>query len=114
MRGEATRFARHIGEKTGHFKDSLGVCHGFSYIRIHPDGSETEHPRAALIRFNTDNLTPLVISHEIAHAAQHLYGLDMLKDDDQPSDLFTSGNEDFAYILGELFNAAWSALPVKE
>lgn len=110
MRGEATRWARHIGEKTGFFDNAVGVCHGFNRIRVAKDGTEKQDPLVAIIRLNIAYLTPTVLSHELAHAAQHMYGLDLLGDDHEAANHFHSGNEDFAYLYGELFNAAWGVL----
>lgn len=110
LRAAATRFTHQWETLSDKFIDTLGVCHGFNFIRIHKDGTETEQDLAAIIRLSEGHLTPTIVSHEVAHAAQHLYGLDLLKKTDKAADLFTSGNEDFAYLTGELFAAVWSAI----
>lgn len=109
LRRAASRFARVIGEKPGRFNDALGVCHGFNRFTINADGTESEDDLVGIIRLTATDLTPLIISHEIAHAAQHIYGLDY--SDDRPViDHMHSGNEDFAHLYGELFAAAWGVL----
>lgn len=114
LRAAATRFVRQWEKPANKFTDTLGVVHGFQHIRINDDDTETEQDLVAIIRLAENHLTPTIISHEIAHAAQHLYGLDILKPDDNAEDLFTSGNEEFAWITGELFAAVWTAVNSKE
>lgn len=104
LRRAASRFSRVVGEEPGSFNDALGVCHGFHRLYVHANGGETESPLVAKIRLWQGNLTPLVVAHEIAHAAQHIYGIDY--NDDQPiAEHMHSGNEDFAHLYGELFAA---------
>lgn len=110
MRRAASRFSRVIGEAPGSFNDAMGVCHGFNRFKVYADGRESESPLVAIVRLCRDGLNAKVVSHEFAHAAQHLYGLDHVPDDDRAKDHFNSGNEDFAHLYGELFGAAWMAL----
>lgn len=110
MRTEATKHANNIGEANTSFADAHGVCHGFERFHIAASGTETLDPLSAIIRLHRDQLTPIVISHEVAHAAQHIYGLDLIGDNHDARDHFTAGNEDFAWLYGELFAAAWTAL----
>lgn len=105
LRGAATRHNAWSGEH-GAFTDAVGVCHGFTRGRIDASGEWHEDETVAIIRLAETHLTPLIISHEVAHAAQHIYGLDYA--DEQPVDAHMhSGNEDFAHLLGELFDATW-------
>lgn len=110
MREAARRHAAKVGDPGISFPDAIAICHGFENIAISTNGAEKSHPLACIVRFELNHLTPLIISHEIAHAAQHLYGLDMLTGDELALDHFDAGNEDFAHLYGELFNAAWMVL----
>ena len=105
LRGAATRHNAWSGE-TGTFRDAVGVCHGFTRGRVGADGQWDEDVVVAILRLAVGHLTPLIISHEVAHAAQHIYGLDF--DDSQPiAEHMHAGNEDFAHLCGELFAAVW-------
>lgn len=109
LRAAATRWCRTAGTDDD-FTGAGGVCHGFRSIWIDDDGTETEQELCAIVRLSETDLTPLVVSHEIAHAAQHIYGLDLLPEGANAAECFTAGNEDFAYLMGELFAAAWRVL----
>lgn len=104
LRGAATRYAASAGESIS-YSEAAGTCHGFTtekFVR----GEWRERPLVAIIRFAETHLTPLIIAHEVAHASQHIYGLDF--DDEKPvAEHMHSGNEDFAYLYGELFAAVW-------
>lgn len=104
LRGAATRYAAWSGESVS-FSEAAATCHGFTrekFVR----GEWREHPTVAIIRFAETHLSPLIIAHEVAHAAQHIYGLDF--DDEKPiAEHMHSGNEDFAFLTGELFAAVW-------
>lgn len=107
LRGAAAKFARTIGEKRRAF-DGLAVCHGFQRFNYR-DGVETESPLVSIIRLSTEDLSPLIVAHEVAHAAQHIYGIDY--SDDRPIiEHMHSGNENFAYLYGELFGAVWKCI----
>jgi len=112
MRRESTRFAKHIGEREPAFHDSMGGCHGFERIHAYDDGTETPDPLSAIIRLSAGNLTSLIVSHEVAHAAQHIYRIDHLgyESKELAVDHFHVGNEDFAHLYGELFSAVWETL----
>lgn len=112
MRREAARWAKAAGFSKPNFSDAQGVCHGFELIRVHGDGTETPHPHAVTVRLARGNVTPTIVSHELAHAAQHLYLLDHLTrgGSELASDHFDGGNENFAHLYGEIFAAAWGAL----
>jgi hypothetical protein len=112
MRRESTRFAKHIGEKAPDFHEAQGVCHGFERIHISKDSTETSDPLSAIIRLSRGSITPLIVSHEVAHAAQHIYLLDVLGYDSKQlaTNHFTAGNEEFAHLYGELFSAAWTSV----
>lgn len=113
MRRAASRFSRVIGEAAGTFNNAAGVCHGFHRIRVYADGTEKEHPLVSIVRLHKGALSPLIVSHEMSHAAQHVYGLDMVNDDDLARDHFDAANEDYAHLFGELFAAAWNVLPTE-
>jgi hypothetical protein len=111
MRRAATRFARVVGEKAGSFNDAAGVCHGFQRIRVNADGTEKDSPLVSIIRLHQEALTVKVLSHEVAHAAQHIYGIDLIEPPMTDAiDHFHSANEAFAHLYGELYAAAWSVL----
>jgi len=110
MRREASKFARMVGEGPGSFNDALGVCHGFQRLHIAPGGIETDDPLVSIIRLCRDGLNAKVVSHEVAHAAQHIYGIDHTSETDLAKDHMHAGNEEYAHLLGELFAAAWGAL----
>lgn len=106
LRGAATRHYAWSGEQ-GTTKDMLAVCHGFTRGNVNASGDWDEDLTVAIIRLTRTHLTPLIISHEVAHAAQHIYGLDY--EDHRPVvDHMHAGNEDFAQLLGELFAAVWA------
>jgi hypothetical protein len=107
LRAAATRYVRQWETTTDDFSETLAVVHGFRKIRIRPDGSEEEHPLAAIIRFPRRGLTTLVVAHEVMHAVAGLYGFDLVKDGDLAIDHLDSGNEDIAELYGELFDAVW-------
>lgn len=105
LRGAATRFNSWSGEK-GTFADTVGLCHGFTRGHFDADGAWREDVVVSIIRLAETHLTPLIISHEVAHAAQHIYGLD--HDDERPiAEHMHSGNEAFAHLYGELFAGVW-------
>ena len=112
MRREATKWANRITPGQADFSNAEGVCHGFDLIRYYEDGTERKHPHAATVRLAKGYTSPLIVSHEIAHAAQHLYALDFLSFDSKELavDHFDAANEDFAHLYGELFSAAWGAI----
>lgn len=100
LRGAATRHNSWTGE-TGTYRDAVGVCHGFTRGRVGANGEWDEDEIVAIIRFAETHLSPLIVLHEVAHAAQHIYGLDY--DDGAPlEDHMHAGNEDFAHLMGEL------------
>ena len=104
LRRAANRHA-HITGETGRFTDTVGICHGFIREK-HIDGEWVEEDCCAIIRLAETHLTPLIVSHEFSHAAQHIYGLDYL--DDRPlEEHMHAGNENFAHLQGELMSAAW-------
>lgn len=103
LRGAATRYNAWSGE-SGTYRGALGVCHGFTRGRVGADGAWDEDEIVAIIRLAEPHLTPLIVLHEAAHAAQHIYGLDY--DDGSPiEDHMHAGNEDFAHLMGELGDA---------
>ncbi len=108
LRGAATRHNTWSGE-SGTYADAVGVCHGFTRGHYDADGNWDEDVTVAIVRLTVTHLTPLIVSHEVAHAAQHIYSLDY-SDDRHVDEHMHAGNEDFAHILGELFAATWAAL----
>lgn len=106
LRGAATRHNRWSGEKGLSLSDTVGICHGFVRGRYDAQGEWDEDVVVAIIRLAETHLTPLIVLHEVAHAAQHIYGLDY--DDGKPiEEHMHSGNEDFAHLMGELGAAIW-------
>jgi len=116
MRGEATKWANRITPGQADFSNAEGVCHGFERIRCYEDGTDEKSPHAAIVRLSRGHTSALILSHEMAHAAQHLYALDFLGVDSKELavDHFDAANEDFAYLYGELFSAAWGAINSEE
>lgn len=107
MRRAATAWAsrKHAASD---FREAAAVAHGFQRL-TYANGVEVEKPLVAIIRLARSHVTPKIVSHEVAHAAQHIYGLDY--DDGEPViNHMHSGNEDFAYLYGELFAAAWTCV----
>lgn len=107
MRSAAVRYARRIGESDPDFSEAAAICHGFRLYSIHADGSETLDPLVSVVRLSRPYLTTLVLSHEVAHAAQHIYAIDHVGEKDLALEHFHSGNEEFAHLCGELFSAIW-------
>lgn len=107
MRGAATKHSKDWEGNSGGFSNALAVTHGFQLIRINGDGTETEMPQAVIIRFARTHINPEIVAHEVAHAAQHLYGMDCIPDGDAAKDHFDAGNETFAHLAGDLFSAVW-------
>jgi hypothetical protein len=106
LRGAATRHNAWSGE-TGGYAEAVGVCHGFTRGHVDRNGDWIEDDTVAIIRLTETHLSPLVICHEVAHAAQHIYGLDHT-DERHVDEHMHSGNEDFAHLMGELYAAVWS------
>lgn len=105
LRGAATRHNAWSGESEA-FANAVGVCHGFTRGRVGPGGEWDEDQTVAIIRLAETHLTPLIVIHEAAHAAQHIYGLDYA--DERPlEDHMHAGNEEFAHLMGELGAAIW-------
>lgn len=105
LRGAATRHNAWSSEQGG-YEDAVGVCHGFTRGRVDAAGNWDEDQTVAIIRLAEPHITPLIVLHEAAHAAQHIYGLDY--DDGKPAgEHMHSGNEDFAHLMGELGAAIW-------
>ena len=107
MRGAATRHSKAWETDPEGFAHAAAVTHGFRMFGILADGTEEEAARAAIIRFSRERITPEIVSHEVTHAAQHLYGLDCVGEGDKAKDHFDSANETFAYLLGDLFSTVW-------
>jgi len=111
MRAAASRHSNRIEpDPANHHEHVAAVCHCFTLSHVVADGTEIESPKAAIIRFSREHLNAEVISHEVAHAAAHLYGLDLINPDDLAADHFTGNNEPFAYLAGDLFAAIWPML----
>ena len=107
MRGAATRHSKAWEKNPEGFAHAAAVTHGFQTFKINPDGTEEESQRASIIRFARTRITPEIVSHGVAHAAQHLYGIDCIPEGDKAEDHFDSANEKFAYLLGDLFSTVW-------
>lgn len=102
LRSAATKFANAWSADGTNFSDTEAICHGVQKIHVAKDGTETEEPLAVILRFARGRNDPVIVAHEVAHAAQHLYRLDCL--DDRPAEEhFYADNETFAYLLSELF-----------
>lgn len=112
MRAATHRWNKVTGED-GRMDHSLAVCQSFSRIRVYKNGSEKELPNVLIVRFVRGHLSPEIVAHEVTHAASHLYGIDylpMLGVSEVAKDHFQADNEDFAYIVGNLFSAFWKLL----
>lgn len=107
MRAAASRHSNTWEPDNIGFDNAEGVCHGFQLFEIHDDGTEEEQQRTAILRFTRGHVSPEIVSHEVAHAAQHLYGLDCIETG-TAKDHFDSGNETFAHLLGDLFATVWT------
>jgi len=110
MRAAATRWDRsestayRIDFQPDKYDRALAVTHSFSRVAIAPDGAETPHPRVVILRLVRGFLTPEIVSHEVVHIAQHLYGLDMYeRQGGAEHDHWNASNEPFAYLYGGLF-----------
>jgi hypothetical protein len=102
LRGAETRYKNWSGFKDEN-NDFVGICHSWYSVYINPNGEEYEREWVNLIRLCREHLTPTIIAHEFAHAAQWIYSLDF-PDDKEP---MRSDNEEFAYLYGELLGAFW-------
>lgn len=82
--------------------DVLGICHPFTRIKYHKDGSETVRPESAIIRLCKDHCGVGVLTHEITHAvvsiAEAYRGVDKMP---VPGD-----DEDMAWIMGDFVRLA--------
>lgn len=111
LRSAATRYVNRWEKPSpGKFAHTLALVHAARRYRVLDDGSEQEHPGVAIIRFSRQELTPLIVAHEVMHATAAIYGFDMLKADDLAEDHFDSGNEPLAELYGELFGAVWGVV----
>lgn len=109
MKAAANKWALEAG--TGeNFDYAEGICHGFEPTWVDDDGVQHEDNLVCLIRLHTKRLQPEVVAHEVAHAAQHLYRLDAMDGTEMLADYMHAANETFAWILGEVFGAVWSAV----
>lgn len=107
MQGAAKKWAKVAQPDDSDFSDTAAVVHGFQRFKYGPAGEEIESPTVAIVRLVKDRLTPHIVSHEVAHLAQHIYGLDY--DDGLPvEEHMHSGNENFAFLYSELFATVWS------
>lgn len=102
MRGAATRHSLRVGDTTTDFSTALGCCQGFTTADVSPTG--TAEPRA-IVRLVQDNISLVIVAHEMIHAAQHIYQADYVTKDALANDHMHAGNEDFAFLAGELVAA---------
>lgn len=97
MRAAASKYSQGA-DMTG----ALGVCHPFTRIKVHKDGTETIRPDSAIIRLNKRHCGIGVITHEVTHAvvsiAETHRGVDNLP---VPGD-----DEDMAWIMGDFVRLA--------
>lgn len=88
----------------GGYESALAVTHGYTRVHVADDGTETPHALAATLRLVRGHLSPEIVSHEVAHLAQHLYGLDLYESQGlEGRDHWDAGNEVFAYLYGGLY-----------
>jgi len=105
LRGAVTKYENKNGKSEHLDADVIAICHSFFTQKIGKKQEvELEYPLVNIIRLSREYLTPMIIAHEFAHAAQHIYGLDYLMSWKNP---MNGANEEFAEIYGELFNAFW-------
>lgn len=112
MREAASNHTAETGERVS-FDGAAGVCHTYERIRIDPDGKEEVLKQIGTIRLVKDKLHTEVISHEVVHAAMHLYrllhGVENPLDGSSHNADFGNGcnqdEENFAYIYGSLFHS---------
>lgn len=109
MRAAANRWAEEVGNGET-FHTAEGVCHGFDRVWVDEDGTEHEDELVCIIRLNEKRLRPDIVAHECAHAAQHLYRLDLMDGTEPVGDHMHAANEPFAWMLGEVFGAVWGAV----
>ncbi len=108
----ARRHARLAGNKE-QFDGTAGVCHSYERVRIEEGKPEIISPEIGTIRLSEQHLSNLVVSHEVVHAALHLYrklyGTEREWEGSSENADFGNGvsemEEDFCYLYGDLFRS---------
>lgn len=90
------------------FDECHGLCHTYDRFKIKEDGSEELVEDIGTIRLAITHLGTIYVSHELVHAALHLYRRAASMIVNRKIDAnFGSGcgsrEETFAYMYGELF-----------
>lgn len=95
LRRASIRWSKGL-HKPGYFRNANGVTQTYTKVKAGEN--------IAIIRFARGYLSPEIVSHEVAHLAQHLYGVDMMKGKSKKAKEHMHGsNEAFAYLYGALF-----------
>ncbi|MDR6794383.1 hypothetical protein J2X12_002880 [Pseudarthrobacter oxydans] len=81
----------------GH-SDAAATCTSFDSLLPAPEHSHT----VAVIRLWTGQLTTRTVAHEVTHAAMHIYFLDRLRQYAQARRHLHIGNEEIAYMVGDM------------
>lgn len=74
------------------------TCTSFDSVLPAPKHGHT----VAVIRLWTEQLDTRTIAHEVTHAAMHIYFLDRLKQFSRAHPHMHIGNEDVAYMVGDM------------
>jgi hypothetical protein len=86
-------------------KDLLGVCERFQTIMRNGETA----PLCAIVRFAPPDIGIGIVTHELAHAAVHIWNLD------HPGEILDDENdEDFCWNLGDLVRQTVNKLYEKE
>lgn len=93
------------------YTGSAGVCHTYQRLKITEKGEETLLNEIGTIRLAKTHLNTEVVSHEVLHAAMHLYrllyGTEREYEGSSHNADFGSGcnpqEENLCYLFGEMF-----------
>lgn len=85
-----------------HYADALGITHTF-YPKRFKNPAKKSPPHCAVMRLAREHTGLTIVSHEVVHLAQYLYGLDMLEGTSKKVKRHMDGsNESFAYLYSGL------------
>lgn len=96
LREAASRFAPGVD-----FSEAAGTAQSYQRIRIEANGTETTIAAPYIIRLWRERLAAAVVTHELVHIAQQIYG-DTLAADTLADEVMHASNEPFAYLVSDL------------